>query len=566
MAENVVWRGDQIQRQREAEQEAERKRISAAAAAAERTQRNLRDTYRKKRIALLSTLAKRIRSTKHYYGGKKDDRWDAILRRKDLHLLAFSMTGLIVSVIMSYLKWDQRCWVRPDDPTVCSPAFESVANATLVTATFENTRDYYPVMWFFITAGQAILSGSTLVCFILILQLYGLREREQRREWSGVSEVDLIEAGGNGAESDALAALFTTAYQLRSSSMKWWMAAELLLHLIHPLAPLENVTDAFSTFYEVTESFIFLRLYLALRCLYSHSEIYRLRFDIVSSNRELQRLGYQITATSTFKIVFYKYTTAMVLLLTTLSILVFGFWIFVTERNNNEEFASLWNSFWFVWETTATVGYGDMAAVTITGRLIVIVVSLNSFIILSLFSGVVANLVAPTREQKYVAAYAEQKEADDEFNNAAQNVIRCAWLEYKARRAQRWWVDAGTGQRRSPRLYGAMKRFRAARLGARNALGSAADPVIDAKLQRSIVLAYRLNTLLDDQMTQLAAVEKQLTESCALIKKRLTQRRGTGMSTASRTALGVLDGTLDASRRRETQSPAIQQQKRGPSV
>ena len=539
-------RGDEIALARLREAEERKRRLEEEEEMRDKTNRTLREAFRKKRLDLLGTLAKRLRSTKRYYNGKQDDKWDDILRAKDLHLLFFSMVGLTVSVIMSYYKWDQRCPILPDDdPPSCSPAHLSNPNSTVVVATPQNTSDNYPVVFFILLSGQILLSGSTGVCLILIYQLYELKTQERRREWSGISEIDLIEAGGTSADSLVLRQNFLSSYKLMASSMKWDLLLEAMIHFIHPITFLETSAGT-QTFYEISECFIFLRLYLILRILYQSSHIYRMRFDIINSNRELQRLGYRISASSTFKILFYQNTALVVIGLFILCIFVYGFWMFVIERNNNDQFTFLFDSYWYVWVSMSTIGYGDMSPFSTTGRIVAIMIAGTSFFVLTLFAGIVTNLLQPTREQKYVASYSAQKAADKEYREAAGKMLLQAFKEWKAQKSTRWseLSAGGTMSKRSPAMYGAIKSFRAARLAARNALGDAADPVIDGKLQRTILLAYRLNLQLDSQQEKITALETLILDSTSKVKKAASEKRGTSLSAEKVKELATEKGTF----------------------
>lgn len=71
---------------------------------------------------------------------------------------------------------------------------------------------------------------------------------------------------------------------------------------------------------------------------------------------------------------------------------------------------------------------------------------------------------------------------------------------------------------RTPKVYAAIKRLRSARLAIRQSLGAAADPIVDIKLQGAILLAYRMNKLLDQQGVQIVKLEEKVLRSTAAIK------------------------------------------------
>src|SRR4051812_41062003 len=84
------------------------KRREEAEAEREREDRASREASRKAKIEVLRTLARRLRSNRRRYRGRKDEQWDRILRIRTMQLCAFSLVGLITSVILSAYKWASR--------------------------------------------------------------------------------------------------------------------------------------------------------------------------------------------------------------------------------------------------------------------------------------------------------------------------------------------------------------------------------------------------------------------------------------------------------------------------
>jgi hypothetical protein len=459
-------------------------------------------------LLVVTELAKRLREGRRRTRAKIDNRWDSIIRTRNQHLLCFSMIGLAASVALSYYKWAERCWMLNG---ACNTAFVGHPNATLTIATVDNTSENMPVTNFFIVLLQAFISFSTAVCIRVLMQLYKLHLTERRRAWSGLDEIDLInDDGGKNSRQQ----LFKQSYKFFSSSLKWQFLLELIVHLFHPIVWLETAGPGAGTVYEVSQSFIFLRLYLLFRVLYINSRIYQQREEIVKSNRELRETGYEVSVTSTAKIVFYKYPSIAVLSMTAMSVVVLGFWMFVTERDNNSQFESLWDCYWFVWVSVATIGYGDMTAITTTGRIIVLIIAVCSLFITTVFAGIVTNLLSPTREQRLVSSYLSLNEAQKIYRAAAGALIVAAFDERKRNRDK----PHGLGTRRSPTMYAAIKAFRKARMAVRESLGAAADPVMDTKLVAAVADAYALNRSLDQQARDIAEVEDAMLKAVAWIK------------------------------------------------
>ena len=123
------------------------------------------------------------------------------------------------------------------------------------------------------------------------------------------------------------------------------------MHLFYPILLFEALGNFGATLDEVAECFVFFRLYLVVRVMYIHSDTYVFRTQILQGNAELQQMGHQVSAFTTFKIVFYRHPASMIICLTVAVIAVFGFCIFVVERNNNPLLTDLPNCYWMTWVT-----------------------------------------------------------------------------------------------------------------------------------------------------------------------------------------------------------------------
>ena len=464
-------------------------------------QREELDKEVRRRLDVLRSKVKRMVTSETNF------EWDEILRLKDYQILIFSSIGLFFSIFLSYYKWDSRC--VQDELGNCSP-LPSSTGLGRVTATLNNTSLYLNNTWWIMLIAQALLSFSTLITCWLIVQYYQLLLQDRRRESSGMKEMDLLQA--SAGEAKRRRHLFNSSYSFMESSLRWKMLAEVLVHAIHPLLFVEIQGPLAQTIYEITEIFVFFRVYIIVRVVYVNSDAYVLRDSIISRCAELRSANYRITVSSTFKTMFYNHPAAVMGTVTLSVIIVFGFWIFVIERNGNPQFAVLWDCYWFVWVTVATIGYGDITATSITGRYIVIVMAITSLLIMTIFNGIVTNLLAPTREQKYVEGFLEQRAARKEYREAAGNLLYIVVTE------KRRMVDTSTMSSRSSIVYDAMKRFRKARLALRQSFGSAADPVLDNKLQRIMAAAQSLTLTLHQQGERLLELQDRVTRSNQYIR------------------------------------------------
>jgi hypothetical protein len=459
----------------------------------------------------------RIRRSANVRSMTANKPWDRILRIKNIHLFTFSMIGVVFSVFMSYFKWLERC--VPDEDGNCRPGNAGVdtTDATYVAATVLNTYQYQFNVYITLIGLQSVVLLTTAVSLVLIYQYYDLVLKEKRWEWSGLEELDLIEASGK--EAQRLREAFRRSYEFWNSSLRWVELLEMAIHAFVPILWMEDVGWG-SSLLEVSECFIFIRFYLVFRLLYLGSNIYIFRTDIVRSNKELQRSGYRITPFTTFKIIFYAYPAAVISITTAALTLIFGFCIFVVERSANPGLSNLWNCYWFVFVTLSTIGYGDYVPVTTTGRVLVIIMSIVMLFVMVLFGGVVVNLLSPTREQKYIQRYLEQRDADKRYKAAAVHMIETVFLEKKKRIASQTKLRSFQ-LRRSPLVYDAVRRLRAARMAIRQSLGAATDTVADEKLREIIIFANQLNKNLQEQGAAILFFQSRIAKCSSIVKLRM---------------------------------------------
>ena len=60
-------------------------------------------------------------------------------------------------------------------------------------------------------------------------------------------------------------------------------------------------------------------------------------------------------------------------------------------------FENIWNSLWWTIVTMTTVGYGDMAPSTLTGRLLAIIIMLSGIILVALITGTISSIFTTKR-------------------------------------------------------------------------------------------------------------------------------------------------------------------------
>ncbi|EKX47702.1 hypothetical protein GUITHDRAFT_106691 [Guillardia theta CCMP2712] len=93
----------------------------------------------------------------------------------------------------------------------------------------------------------------------------------------------------------------------------------------------------------------------------------------------------------------------------------------------------LTNSFWFIFVTMTTVGYGEQVPTTILGRLIALLAATFGILCASLTTAALGNLILFTPAEFSAIAIMEREKAREDLRVIAANMIRAWWLRQKGR-------------------------------------------------------------------------------------------------------------------------------------
>jgi hypothetical protein len=380
--------------------------------------------------------------------------WDTMMRKKDLQIAAYSFFGLAMSIVTATMFWE----------------FGGSRHTTLP----EVTQDQLTLLY----CSQLGLTASTLVCMVLIFQKYQLLLMNKRMEWAATTMYDLIQA----EENEAVQSRYLASYSFWRSSLRVKLVTELVVHLLHPLIWMN--TDETAAVYEAFQILIFARLYLVVNIIFKFSQSFQRRREIISNNLELQRTGYQPSIGGTWKMLFYANAARTTLALMVASLAILGFIVFIMERSvarDSNPFRKLENALWFAFVTFSTVGYGDMVPVTAFGRLSSVAIGAIGVTTVTVFGGVVTNLMVQSREQRAVSQYLSETDVDQKVESSAARVIQLAYLYSKAKTKDivNPWLQGG---HKSNVVYGAIKDFKKYRWQKSQTQSSTNDPVTDSKI------------------------------------------------------------------------------------
>jgi len=393
-----------------------------------------------------------------------DRLWDALMRYKDLQIFVFSSLGILCSVSMGTVVW------------YGSKSFAERFDAPLSTIqATDPTR--FAAVWLL----QVALTMSTVVCCVLLYQKYQLYVDEKRRKWSGWDRKTLTSLlhEATPERQKELLALYERSYRFYEGRLRLWFLMEVLIHAIHPFAMLAEPQTR--SVFRVLEVVIFLRLYLLAKLLFVFSRAYRERVEILSSNAELRRSGSRITLAATLKMMYFTYPMLFSLVTMLLALVVLGFVIFVAERSpqpSSTSFGSIENSYWFAFVTFTSLGYGDLVPASSFGRLVAVVISATGIVMITVFTGVITNVMVQSREQQFVTEYLNVSSSSRSVRHCAAAVIQAAWRHAMTRRGD-FGLPWLKNKHKSNVVLLTIKAFRRSRWSLTQSLSTASDSVVD---------------------------------------------------------------------------------------
>eukprot|EP01062_Namystynia_karyoxenos_P034375 TRINITY_DN25208_c0_g1_i1.p1 TRINITY_DN25208_c0_g1~~TRINITY_DN25208_c0_g1_i1.p1 ORF type:complete len:515 (+),score=217.94 TRINITY_DN25208_c0_g1_i1:106-1545(+) len=434
------------------------------------------------KVAVLHRVGRMLRRK---VGHEREDKaYDALMRSKDLHICMFSMTGLGAMIVGGATTWytgefrDDTKWEEAD--------------ATIKTV---------------MLCLQLVVSLTTVVAICLIAQYYRLLLLNKRKEWSGV---DLENPTAEEEERMSVAYSFW-----QSDYLKYQFMLEVAVHVIHPIFAMQSFSH---TFYTLCQIWMFTRIYLFIRILHTFSKPYKLRIEIINSNREFQSMNLRIRMGLTLKMLFYSRTGTVLFVSTVATLMVFSFCIFLLERDaQRNDFGRLENVAWFSFITFTTIGFGDFAPVTTAGRFVTVLLGIAGVIITTMFAGVLTNRMAPTKVQRFVVEYLKIRDCLDVYRDSAATLIQSTWRQYHQRRKASRAGPGGPAAHKGNRIYGAVKAFRRARFGVKGAVLPSMDPVLEDKIQQLKGFLRELNTRLQEQQLEMKSLQEKVNNELAQI-------------------------------------------------
>lgn len=365
-------------------------------------------------------------------GSEYEDRtFDTILRHKHFHIFGFSMVGLIAMLSTSIISW----FAHTRDPDFPTDAYYDDPNvsSSLITILY---------------LGQGVISFSTIITIILLVQKYRLLLIQKRAEWSGAHIFQVEALTGDTTRNTKIRDYFHSSYSFWNSGLRYQFFFEVIVHLIHPIVWMSRLSNVPSVYdvktlpnagYKLMEVFMFLRLYLVKDIIHFTSPIYVRRFEVITSIQELSKVSFRVAPGLTLKSFFFNNAYSTLVVIFFVSMFVFGYVEFVFERVEGAvapgstaplTFGQSENSFWFAFVAFMTIGYGDFVPKTIQGRTAATLCIIVGTVAMIMFSAVLVRLTTLSKEQKKGLEILSTLSEDENYREAALVLIRVALLSH----------------------------------------------------------------------------------------------------------------------------------------
>eukprot|EP01065_Artemidia_motanka_P032807 TRINITY_DN39792_c0_g1_i1.p1 TRINITY_DN39792_c0_g1~~TRINITY_DN39792_c0_g1_i1.p1 ORF type:complete len:538 (+),score=79.71 TRINITY_DN39792_c0_g1_i1:108-1721(+) len=456
-------------------------------------------------IALQRCVGKMGRKVGHQ---KEDKHYDEMLGTKDKQIALFSMTGLAAMMVLDAVPWYMG---ETDKDT-----------------SYKDGDDVLKTVYL---CSQLVVTLTTAIALLLIVQYYQLELTRKRREWSNIEPIQapmLSESREDAARRARETREFVESYSFwGEGKLKWKCCAELFVNVVHPIYLLSENSPGI---YRASKAWMLLRLYVLTRVMHTNSQVYKHRFEIVSSVPNFKAQGLTITADYTIKILFDHRTGAVLGVFSVLTVLLGGFGMFLLERNADSTegwVASPVNwagdfdvSLWFAYVTATTIGYGDYWPSTLEGRLCTVVIALAGFLLTAIFQAVITNNLKTNKHEKYIREYIDIQAAGEHYMGTGVVLIQRMW------RLSRKGVSKDSSlplMHKGNLAFSAVRAFRRARLRLKGSRVTSADHVLEDEVERLCDLAEELGWEMQAQQDDLHTLHRKLGRQLREVRKLLTK-------------------------------------------
>eukprot|EP01061_Rhynchopus_euleeides_P021627 TRINITY_DN35268_c0_g1_i1.p1 TRINITY_DN35268_c0_g1~~TRINITY_DN35268_c0_g1_i1.p1 ORF type:complete len:457 (+),score=181.28 TRINITY_DN35268_c0_g1_i1:36-1373(+) len=437
-----------------------------------------------------------------------------MVRHKIVFIFIFSMLGLLGTVLMDVIPHESHLQTNGGGNV------------------YDNASENMKVV---LLCLQLLITISTAVTLGLIGQYYHLLLVNKRKEWSGldISPIpNYVETAEEKERRKKEQFTLVHAYSIwASSTFKYLLLLELLLHAVHPIVFISDLAGG--SIFEACKIVVIMRLYLILRLLHFLSEAYRSRFEIVNQYDDLKAMNMKISQDFTLKSYMHIHTGWIVTVWSLMTVVVGGFGMYLIERDARatEDWVvsppdwsgDIGNSLWFAFITATTIGYGDYYPSTLKGRLMACVVGVVGLFVVVVFKALLTNQLKPSKYEKYIKEYLGDVEIRESVQNAAVTLIQRVWRHKRA--TQRF--GALPMFHKSNSVFCAIKTFREIRFQMRHSdsFEGASDVVLDLKMEQLMTQANQVGIGIQYQRDALLKMHRRVHKQLKSIISQLEERK-----------------------------------------
>lgn len=264
----------------------------------------------------------------------------------------------------------------------------------------------------------------------------------------------LFVASGDRADHGTIGSSFPAVENDYDESARWYPADFGERRHERKTAAAAGEVDALDTYLSVL---MFLRGYLLCRTVVLHSK--------PCTDASLQSLGAMNRIRFTFSFVFRSMMLVhpfRILVLLIVAVLVAASWTLRACDASHLDFAG---SLWLVVITFLTVGYGDLVPRSYCGKAVVVFTGFFGIGCMALVVAVLIQKLEMSATERDVHNFVTTVALQNEYRTGAANIIRWAWLTYRARQSWRRGggahaLDHGLYYYDHRRLMSALHRFR----------------------------------------------------------------------------------------------------------
>ena len=458
----------------------------------------------------------------------EDKHYDKMVRSKLKHSAVFSWTGVIATVALDTF-----------------PHYQKIKGGDI----YGNADEFQKTV---LVCLQLILSLTTFISVALIIQYYHILLMNKRKEWSGIDLTPAPTYEETAAEKHRrLKETYdlTHSYSIwASSTFKYEMFVEIIIHLIHPVIWFsEN-----NAFFEACKVIVLCRLYIFLKLLHINSGGYKNRFEIVNQDEEFREMSLKITQNSTLKAILYNHTVLTLALwgIATIGVGAFGMFLVERDADSTESWApspidwagSMENTLWFAFVCATTIGYGDYYPSTLKGRFMAVAIGLLGLIVVIVFQALLTNQLKRGKNEKYIDEYLRGKEAEEKYENCAAILIQRVW---RVRRALKYYNNIPIFHKHNI-IFGAMKQLREVRFLVQDASLGSSDLVIEEKLDELSHQANEVGMAIQEQRDTILSIHKKFYKSLKLIRKEVKARTAATRASAPANNLSINTNSVNS--------------------